>query len=827
MSVQLDWQQDLEDGWPRRQEYGPPPGGIPSWMRWVLLAVAIAVIGGGVAFWRLSSTGLRAAKEDVQESLELSQWALQQGDQELYRRQLDPTVPGWQDHVLEQWNELVAAAQDTPAPEIEQIKLRGDVAETTLRWQDGRTAESYLARRWFRLVNSQWLWTQPQREGWGAERSETRPNLTLSFYTADGEVVVQTLNRLNELVGQLCQQYQISGPQCHIHLAWKPVDDAGRPLGHRDLPLPPLATSTADDMDGSLYVLGATDAAMQSHEVRDRLRTFHPGRAFVAQSRLDVIRPEGADVLPGALPGDPAKPIVLPTPWLLGIAPEGLPHPDWFSYVERVLEDAVMRRASGVLLGSADYVNAAWALRQAILASEHGVPTAQQMAAPGPAAPHKPLPVSFPDLSRLGAALQEQPDEVALTHLADLSRYLQARWTQADLAALTSALGEHAFTGPLLRDVLDIEEEDFEREWRQQQFTQEGAPLAAVFADLRDLMRAEAEAWAGDDRSDTLESVSKLYTGPGLQWRAQAAADSPLSAPLVYGPDWTVEFSDFGLIEETLWVEVEERVNGEAVADLRFYRWDEEIGWRRERPDERFWGEALETNTELVHWRYHEADAALIAALVDLVDQYVQAAQTKLNLTPAHPVTLTVSPDTIASWNIATWPELAVPSPRNYDLETTDGPGEALRRDVAVSLAIAYMSELSDHWEETSLQPPGNDAWAVLVATIRSLLQQWQVPDEPLFADFYRSLASALRAGTMPGAFQLALARPDYDQVTMAGRTLVAAYVLDRHGWEWLQPLMEQGLASTLEAVLEAEGRTMEALESDWQNYLVQQQLDR
>ncbi|MEZ4766898.1 MAG: hypothetical protein R2844_00525 [Caldilineales bacterium] len=95
MSVQLDWQQDLEDeGWPRRHDYGPPNKG-PRIGRYVLIGAAVLLLAGAAVLWMLNQRGLNAVKADVQEAVTYIHWTLQQDDPQLTINTMDSAAPRW------------------------------------------------------------------------------------------------------------------------------------------------------------------------------------------------------------------------------------------------------------------------------------------------------------------------------------------------------------------------------------------------------------------------------------------------------------------------------------------------------------------------------------------------------------------------------------------------------------------------------------------------------------------------------------------------------------------------------------------------------------
>ena len=477
MSIRLDWQQDLEEeSWPKHSGSPPPNRNRAPTEAWLILGLVVLVGIAAIALWRLSDRGERAARADLQESLAFAHWALQQQDQELFKSTLDSSSPAWSTHVLSDWDDLTAGAQDAPAPSIESIQLDGDLIEATIGWYDPNTGKSYMARRWFKLTNPDplsdtagqqtWLWTQPVADGLGEVGIDLRPNLTLTRYERDSAVASDILDQLDATTVALCERYGVDAADCHLHLKWDVLDPAGQPVPWRDLALPPLAEVIAGELTGPVFILGATVDDWHSSGLRQRLQRFFPGRGFKSSSRLAVLRPDGQPKLPDTHPGDASQPIVLPTPWLQGIDAQGQPHPAWQAHVHRLLADAVIRRAEGFILGSPEYVNIAWALHQAVLAAETNLPTTKNLAALGAATPIDVSVSMLPELSSLGAALQSRPDERALAQLANLSHFLQSAWTPEQIAALPAALGSTPLIDRALGQALGVDGNAFLRDWR-------------------------------------------------------------------------------------------------------------------------------------------------------------------------------------------------------------------------------------------------------------------------------------------------------------------------------------------------------------------------
>ena len=283
---------------------------------------------------------------------------------------------------------------------------------------------------------------------------------------ANSAVASNVLDQLDATTVALCERYGVDKADCHLHLKWDVHDPAGHPVPWRDLALPPLAEVIADELNGPVFILGATVDDWHSFRLRQRLQRFFPGRGFKSSSRLAVLRPDGQPKLPITHPGDANQPIVLPTPWLYGIDAEGQPHPSWQAHAQRLLADAVIRRAEGFILGPR---NTSTSLGRCTRPSWPPKPICQRLRTWPPlvrAAPIDAATQILPELSSLGAALQSQPDEQALEQLAHLSQFLQSVWTPEQIAALPAALGSTPLIDRALDEALGVDGSAFLRDWR-------------------------------------------------------------------------------------------------------------------------------------------------------------------------------------------------------------------------------------------------------------------------------------------------------------------------------------------------------------------------
>lgn len=818
MSVELDWQQDLEDeSWPRRHDYGPPNKGRRLG-RYALIAVVILLAAGAAVLWIMNQRGLKAVKADVQEAVTYIHWTLQQNDPELYVNNFDSTSPRWVEMARAEWQRVSAAAVDMPPPSVESVSMNGNVAETTVRWTDA-SGSSYLARRWFRLTGDQWLWTQPPAQDPDDLQTEHLDHVTIAFHPDDLEIAQAILPQLDDMIANRCQQFAVSDESCHFYIQWDVTDADGQPLVWRDMPLPPLASTTGDEMDAPIYLVNGRQADWQSAELRRLLQQLYPGRSFVAQSTVSMMRPAGVRDLPASLLGDPFNPLVLPTPSLEGVDDRKQPHPRWVTYVDRLLTDLVLRKAERFTLGSADYVNATWALHQALLAIATGLPSTDQLVSSDNAAPASALPVEMPDLSGLGAALQGNPDPVALQQLAGLVRFLQDQWSAEQLTSLLQSMGTAANLDLLLQEILATDSQGFTAAWRQEEFVQPGSPLADLVDTLKELSRIEAAA-AQAGRPMAME----LYSSKGRTWRAQHPQKNALFGSLYYGEHYKVEVDETGSIGQYVWAKLTESDGELAARDLRFYVKDPAEGWRRDGPVETFWGNDRTISSDLVRWTYYAIDEAAVQAVMPLLEDAYRQVTEDFSL-PADPIGVAIEADTMGTWDFDRWlANIDAPSPRSYVmLSPDDDEADALRRDVIARMIIKVWQRKALRLNATTDLPDIGQAQNILVSATLAELETFDIPTDLLLSGTDQVVTRILEQGRLPEISELvAQPQPPTDDIQSQSQTFLAMYVFQRHGFEWLDGALRDGLATTLDLIMQQEGWTLAELESDWRAYLVE-----
>ncbi|MEZ4766897.1 MAG: hypothetical protein R2844_00520 [Caldilineales bacterium] len=697
--------------------------------------------------------------------------------------------------------------------------MNGDVATATVRWTDATSGATYQARRWYRLDGNQWLWTQPRANDSGDLDSEQLDHVTLSFHPDDAAIVPAILPQLDDMVAGRCQQFGVTGQSCHFYIQWDVADADGQPLLWRDMPLPPLAETVGDEMDAPIFLVNGRDADWRSPELRRRLQQFYQGRAYVAQSSLAVLRPADARRLPDSLPGDPFAPLSMPAPSLEGVDDNGQPHPRWTTYADRVLTDLVLRRAERYTLGSAGYVNATWALHQALLALAAGLPSVDQFVAAESGTPPGALPVEMPDLAGLGAALQSNPDEVALRQLDGLVRYLQAGWTTQQLDRLPQRLSSAASLDLLLQELLGTDAQSFTAGWREQELAQPDSPLSDLQDTVAELAHREAAAWQAG-RPMALE----LYSPEGRSWRVRHPQENQLFGMLHYDEQqWQVTVNAVGSIGQAVWADITESDGVLSERDLRFYVKDPEDGWLRHRPVESYWGNSRSLSGDLVTWSYYEIDQAAVQAVApELEDAYRQVTE-DLGL-PALPISVTVAADTIVTWDLDQWVgDIEAPSPHKYVLRSPDDDAaDALRREVITRMIARAWQHVALQLEAGNL--PNNDqAWNLLVGAVLVEFERFDIPTDVLLSDAEPAVTSLLEQGRLPHIRELTAtqAAPIRDFQSQS-QMLLAMYVFQRHGFQWLNSALNDGLAATLDLIMQQTGWTLDDLDADWRGFLAE-----
>ncbi|MCA9871552.1 MAG: hypothetical protein KC487_14385, partial [Anaerolineae bacterium] len=640
------------------------------------------------------------------------------------------------------------------------------------------------------------------------------------FHPDDGENALTILPQLDDMIASRCQEFSVPEQSCHFYIQWDFADGNGQPLPWRDMPLPPLAATSGDVMDAPIYLVNGRQADWQSAELRRRLQEYYPGRAFVAQSDVEMMRPANVRSLPASLLGDPYYPLILPSPSLEGVDDNGQPHPRWLAHVDRLLTDLVMRQSEGFTLGSAEYVNGTWALHQALLAIAAGFPAAGQLITADNEAPPSALPVEIPDLAGLGAALQSNPDDVALSQLAGLVRYLQAGWTVQELDRLPQRLGTAASLDLLLQEMLDTDVESFTAGWRQQELSQADSPLSGLVQTIVDLTQEEAVAWL-DSRWQAL----KFYSGDGRAWLMRNPSDNAVLGSLSPNDHWQVDVTGIGATGPYVWAEMTLDDGEQLARDLRFYVFDEANGWLRHSPVRAFWGDSRSLSDDLVRWSYHEIDEAAVQAVAPLVEDAYAKVIEDIGLAPL-PISVTVKADTEVSWDPDSWSsDIDAPSPRSYVLDIHGDNGtDALRRDVLVRLLVFWHRRAM---ELAISQVSENNATFIFPSIESAFIAEREAFDVQFAtspSDQELVVRRALEEGRLPeiGVLAAGAYSAAWDSIEGRSRMLLEIYVFERHGFQWLDTMQKNGLAYTLDLVMQEKGWTLDDLEADWREFLTE-----
>ena len=729
----------------------------------------------------------------------------------------------WVDLIKLDWPRLLTTFQGAPAPQAEQVRLlNSDLVEATVRWEDGGSGKSYESRRWYRLEGNQWQWTQPRPASGPANGREDLPNLTLTFHRDDGDIVGPIMAELDALASSRCQEFGVPADACHFYLRWERLDQHGQPFRWQDAPLPTLAAGVADELDGPIYLANLRRSDWRSPALRARLQRFYPGRGSVAQNQLSVVRPVDSVSLPDALTGEAADPLLMPTPWLAGIDDSGMPHPRWMAYADRALTDLVLRKARGYSLGSARSINAVWALHQALLASATGLPEVDALAAQPGAAPPSTVHVGVPDLSGLGAILQTDPDATALAQLAGLVGYLETNWSAAELASLASAMAQTSNPDRLLAASLGVGADVFLDGWRAAERQRAGSPLAELVEQLEEHARTEARLAQTIDQ----QAVLRLYTDSGRAWLESHSPDSGLFAQPQFGNNWSVSIGEIGGLGDTVWAVVDASDGINKQRDIRFYRWNQELGWLRERPLARFWGANRTLESGLITWLYPEIDDEVVQAAALLLDASTRATQQAFGL-PVEPVRITLVADTRASFaGTDRQGNLLAASPQSYVAPVDADALEAFRRDIATRIVQQQSQRLFESLSVETL--PLDQQWQIGLAATGMILAQFEalgLDDSNIGAVVRQAALDALSDGSLPPAQEIAAAsaRDDGDGEANYHNLALTAYLYLNHGMERMATVIDSGLEEGLKQVMAEKGWTWGDLDADWRAYLASQ----
>ena len=192
---------------------------------------------------------------------------------------------------------------------------------------------------------------------------------------------------------------------------------------------------------------------------------------------------------------------------------------------------------------------------------------------------------------------------------------------------------------------------------------------------------------------------------------------------------------------------------------------------------------------------------------------------------PADPIGVTIEADTMGTWDFDRWlADIDAPSPRSYVmLSPDDDEADALRRDVIVRMIITM-------WQRKALQlgsvadlPDNNQAQNILVSATLAELETFDIPSDLLLSGTEQVVTRILEQGRLPEISELvAPQQQPTDDIHAQSQIFLAMYVFQRHGFEWLDSALNDGLATTLDLIMQQEDWTLADLEAHWRAYLAE-----
>lgn len=340
---------------------------------------------------------------------------------------------------------------------------------------------------------------------------------------------------------------------------------------------------------------------------------------------------------------------------------------------------------------------------------------------------------------------------------------------------------------------------------------------------IRAVLRTEAEALETGDR----EAFLSLQDPADQEWwrNQRNMVDSRI---------WAREHdiqSDLGpvprprIVEveqqgEEAWVEVETEQWGETHRKVEFFRLvDGE--WKHTGPDERYWGEPREAQTEHLRWIYRAGDEEWVTSLFDSAEQAYRRICDDFGLDPAgQQVTLEVM-YTLDRAYLPLYPEgpvLPMPSPLLVGLDEETAAG------LPASLLLNYLG----------VQATGGDPSMLTEANrmVLDAIERWEATQLSL-DDWWASygaaqLAAAIEAGELrPLSEVWGAGEIEGNALGHVQSYSAIEYIVDRHGAQHIPALLQAlGTQATVEQALQAvlgSRFAFEAFEAGWRTWIWEQ----
>ncbi len=465
MSIRLEWQTGDDEGRTTialESEGGSRPSGFRwSWMALLLLLAFGAGMAVGIG-WRYVQAR-RALLSDLDAVIAELRLYIEQGDREGFMALMDPGDGVWRAYQTA-WFE---ALQKSPSPpmlpvELLDVTLEGDRAWAWVLMQTD--VDPVMARFDFALRRGRWFIASPDVSAWGEPAQSSAEHVIVRYRALDAQAVEGTVPQLDRFVTNGCRLLDGAGGTCRVvlELSANPLD-VGPPASvaymrlHQAVQPAPSLLQLRLPEGPTILVLSPLPLPLAQEIVRERLQAHYAGDAPLSWPRLEVVRssrdwPRSAEVFS---PEGPDLQVRAPSPSWSGVGERGETPDAWEDMVRHHIAEAMVRTRLGPLVGSASYVDAAWALAVGI---------AEWLAAPQ-VVPNTAL--SWASLESVGRSLQADPSDVLARRRArDAAAYIAATWGPDAFPALLRALGESIDLDTALSRSLTVDASSFEAGWR-------------------------------------------------------------------------------------------------------------------------------------------------------------------------------------------------------------------------------------------------------------------------------------------------------------------------------------------------------------------------
>ena len=225
-----------------------------------------------------------------------------------------------------------------------------------------------------------------------------------------------------------------------------------------------------------------------------------------------------------------------------------------------------------------------------------------------------------------------------------------------------------------------------------------------------------------------------------------------------------------------------------------------------------------------MNWTYYALDEAAVQTVAPQLEDAYQKVTADFGL-PTVPISVVVEADTMGTWDFDRWQaDIDLPSPQSFImLSPDDDEVDALRRDVIARMVIKLWQQKDAVINAATDLPDKSGAQNILVSAVLAELETLDIPTEQLLKGTDQVVTRILEQGRLPEISELvASPQTPNDDVRSQSQILLAMYIFQRHGFAWLDSAVNDGLAATLDRIMQEQGWTLADLEADWRAYLAE-----